>query len=143
MNKRGNGTGRVPQGQTSRGWPGAPSRNPKNNSSRRPEQQGTVPGDGGAALLNDQDSDLASDGFPASDSRNRFGRGTSASIPDPATINRGYSEVTGANVPNVSSTTSANRSLRGIDPATAPSPGSTDTSSEPVKPTFGVGTNGE
>lgn len=140
MDKR--NVGREPTGQTSRGFPAQISVNPKNNSSRRPETIGRVPGQGGASLLNDPDSDLASDGFPETVSKNGFGRGTPGSVPSDATVNRGYSEVTGANVPNVTAETSSNRSLRNIDPGTPPQPG-VDTTKGPNVPRFGTGTNGE
>ena len=140
MDKR--NVGRQPTGQTSRGFPAQNSTNPKNNSTRRPERIGSVPGEGGAALLNDADNDGFSDGFPSTQSQNMFGRGNPSAIPSDATVNRGYSEVTGANVPQVTSVSSANRSLRGIDPGTPPQPDG-DTTKGPNLPRYGVGTNGE
>ena len=131
----------LPTGQTSRGYPAQTSRNPKNNSSRRPDMNGTVPGDGGAA--NQQTTRVQSPaGYPGGDNPNRFGRGNGSTEPDPATVNRGYSEVTGSNVPRISKVTSANRQNFSIDPGTPPQPQGDDTSA-PVRPHYGVGTNGE
>lgn len=131
----------LPTGQTSRGYPANTSRNPKNNSSRRPDVSGQVPDAGGA--VNQQTTRIQSpSGYPSSTMGNRFGKGDGSTEPNPATVNRGYTEVTSSNVPRISKVTSANRQNFGIDPGTPPQPQG-DTTDGPERPHFGVGTTGE
>lgn len=130
----------LPTGQTSRGYPAETSRNPKNNSSRRPDVDGMVPGAGGAANQQTTREQFPA-GYPASGGPSKFD-GRSGVEPEASSVNRGYTEVTGSNIPKVSKTTSANRQNFGIDPGTPPQPQG-DNTSEPRRPHYGVGTNGE
>lgn len=133
--------GSLPTGQTSRGFPASESRNPKNNSSRRPDVVGKVPGEGGA--VDQQTTRMVSpQGFPGSTVPSKFSAGSGSTEPSPDSVNRGYTEVTGSNVPTVRTVTSANRQNFGIDPGTPPQP-SGDTTDDPIRPRYGVGTTGE
>ena len=57
-------------------------------------------------------------------------------------MNRGYTEVTGGNVPSVSRNTSGNRQRFGVDPGEVTQPDG-DSTDSPTRPHYGVGTNGE
>lgn len=140
MGKRTNGgRGKVPEGQNSRGFPAVAGPNPKNHATRRPDHVGNVPGEGGAANMGTTRVQT-SDAFPSATVPNRFGKGSSASLPNPDSINRGYTEV-GGDTPNPV-TVSANRQRYGIDPGDVKQP-STDSTPGPKIPKFGVGTTGD
>lgn len=125
--------GKVPDGQTSRGWPSQSSRNPKNNSSRRPDVVGKVPNEGRGTNMGTTRVQT-SDSFPEATVPARFdGRGS-----EPSTErNRGYNEIESGNVPDPVNT-SANRQQFGIDPADPPVPDG-DTRFGPNVPKFGTG----
>ena len=131
----------LPQGQTSRGYPASTSRNPKNNSQRRPDVTGST-GPGLVSPNGQTEDDDFTSGYPGGSSANRFSKGSGSTEPSPANINRGYSEVTPGNVPRISKVTSANRQNFGIDPGTPPQPDG-DSTDGPQRPHFGVGTTGE
>jgi hypothetical protein len=125
--------GKVPDGQTSRGWPTQTAPNPKNNSERRPDVIGKVPNEGGGTNMGTTRIQT-SDAFPSTTVPNRFPRG--GSEPD-VTRNRGYNEIENNGVPTPTDT-GANRQTFGIDPADAPQPDG-DTRQGPSVPKFGTG----
>jgi hypothetical protein len=141
MGKRTNGSGKTPAGQTSRGYPAAERGNPKNGQAQRPDVIGRVPGDGGAALQSTGKHSRANT-FQGVQAGNTFDKGGDRTEPNPATVNRGYTEVTPGNVPSISRNTSSNRQRFGIDPGDVAQPNG-DTTDVPGRPRYGVGTTGE
>jgi hypothetical protein len=127
----------MPTGQTASGPGNASLPNPKDR----------VVGYTTTYVTPDGDNGLAQDGkfgtstyFPSEVSLNTAAKGGPGDEPDPATINRGYSQVTTDNVPAVSKVVSANR-LRAISPGDQQL-GGNGPSADPVPgkyPTFGGG----
>lgn len=136
-------SGRTPDGQTSRGNPSQTSVNPKNNSTRRPDVIGKVPGEGGSVLLPDNDYDRLSDEYPSTISGNsKANRGNPSSEPTPAVINRGYTQANTGNTPAVRVNTGSNRQRFGIATPDVPEPDG-DTRDTPTVPKHGTGGIGD
>lgn len=137
-----NSAGHIPDGQNASGTGQAVARNPKNDQSRRPDITSVTPdGDMGMAQSGKFGT---SDTFPGRNAPNQAQKGTAATEPDPATINRGYSQITPENVPTIRTNTSANRDNFGFDPGplTLDSNG-TPNVDRPVLPNYGTGSTGD
>lgn len=107
----------IPLGQTASGPSRAPLGNPKTSdgdgATRFPDHLGQMPG--GPDILVQGSNYGTSSYFEGGDAPNNANKGTDASEPDPAKVNRGYSQVVPSDLP-ATTLTSANRQRYNIDP---------------------------
>lgn len=131
----------APNGQTVRGTGAANLPNPKNSQARRPEVRAVTPN--ADDLLTQTSKVGTTTNFPGSSDPSMARPGTNSTVPDPAILNRGYTEIENVG-PSSLTNVSANRQKFGIDPgADSLDPQGVSVDKGPNVPKFGVGTVGE